>query len=102
MVAAHRLADVTLVADARMVSAANKKAIEDAGLSFILGARISEIPYVVAKWGRDHPGVEIADGQVFTQPWPAVPLETTTPRCFGPITSECPPRRSTDARCSNT
>ena len=69
--AAHRLADVTIVADAGMVSAANKTAIEDAGLSFILGAKIPDIPYVVAKWRTDHPGVEIADGQVFTQPWPA-------------------------------
>jgi hypothetical protein len=44
---AHRLSDVTIVADAGMVSAANQKAIEAAGLSFILGARISEVPYVV-------------------------------------------------------
>jgi hypothetical protein len=35
--AAHRLSDVTIVADAGMVSAANQKAIEAAGLSFILG-----------------------------------------------------------------
>jgi Transposase DDE domain len=73
--AAHRLSDVTVVADAGMVSAANKKAIEDAGLSFIIGARIPEVPYVVAQWRKDHPGVEIADGQVFTQPWPAGPTD---------------------------
>ena len=35
---AHSLPDVTVVADAGMVSDANQKAIEDAGLSFILGA----------------------------------------------------------------
>jgi transposase len=35
---AHQLPDVTIVADAGMVSAANQKAIEAAGLSFILGA----------------------------------------------------------------
>jgi Transposase DDE domain len=69
--AAHRLSDVTMVADAGMVSAANKKAIEQAGLSFILGARIPEIPYVVAEWRKTHLDAEIADGQVFTQPWPA-------------------------------
>jgi hypothetical protein len=69
--AAHRLSDVTIVADAGMVSAANKTAIEDAGLSFILGAKIPDIPYVVAKWRTDHPGVDIADGQILTQPWPA-------------------------------
>jgi hypothetical protein len=42
--AAHKLADVTIVADAGMVSAANKKATQDAGLSFILGMKIPDIP----------------------------------------------------------
>jgi hypothetical protein len=73
--AAHRLADVTVVADAGMVSAGNQKAIEAAGLSFILGARIPEVPYVVAKWRRAHPDQAIPDGQVFTQPWPAGPTD---------------------------
>ena len=68
---AHRLPDVTVVADAGMISAANQKAIEDAGLSFILGARIPDVPSVVAEWRREHPGQDIGDGQVFTQPWPA-------------------------------
>jgi len=35
--AAHQLPDVTIVADAGMVSAANQRAIEAPGLSFILG-----------------------------------------------------------------
>jgi Transposase DDE domain len=69
--AAHGLAEVTVVADAGMVSEANQKAIEAAGLSFILGARIPHIPYVVSQWRREHPGQDIADGQIFTQPWPA-------------------------------
>jgi hypothetical protein len=43
--AAHRLADVTIVADAGMVSEANRIAIEAAGLSFILGARIPDVPF---------------------------------------------------------
>jgi hypothetical protein len=68
---AHQLPDVTVVADAGMVSAANQKAIEAAGLSFILGARVPEVPYVVAEWRKTHPGKEITDGQVFIQPWPA-------------------------------
>jgi hypothetical protein len=68
---AHRIPDVTVVADAGMVSAGNQQAIEDAGLSFILGARIPEVPYVVAQWRREHPGQEIPDGHIFTQPWPA-------------------------------
>jgi Transposase DDE domain len=71
--AAHQLADVTVVADAGMISAGNKQAIEAAGLSFILGARIPEVPYLVAKWRREHPGQEIPDGHVFTQPWAAGP-----------------------------
>ncbi|WP_290514622.1 IS1634 family transposase [Aeromicrobium sp.] len=70
--AAHDLTDVTVVADAGMFSEANREAIEDAGLSYIIGARIPEEPFQVKKWRADHPGVDIADGQVFTQPWPAV------------------------------
>lgn len=69
--AAHQLADVTIVADAGMVSEANREAIEDADLSYIIGARIPEEPYQVKKWRRAHPEAEIPDGQVFTQPWPA-------------------------------
>jgi len=71
--AAHDLPDVTVVADAGMVSEANQKDIEAAGLSFILGMKIPQVPYVVARWRREHPGEDIGDGQVFTQPWPAGP-----------------------------
>src|SRR3954468_14280268 len=62
--AAHALPDVTIVADAGMISAANQKAIEDAGLSFILGARIPDVPYVVAQWRREHPDEQIPDGRI--------------------------------------
>jgi hypothetical protein len=71
--AAHRLPDVTVVADAGMISDANRKAIEAAGLSFILGMKIPDVPYQVAQWRREHPGQDIPDGHVFTQPWPAGP-----------------------------
>jgi Transposase DDE domain len=71
--AAHSLPDVTVVADAGMVSEANQKAIEAAGLSFILGMRIPDVPYVVKQWRREHPGQDIPDGHVLTQPWPAGP-----------------------------
>jgi hypothetical protein len=71
--AAHQLSDVTIVADAGMISDANKKDIEAEGLSFILGMKIPQIPYVVAQWRREHPGEEIPDGHVFTQPWPSGP-----------------------------
>jgi len=73
--AAHRLADVTVVADAGMISEANIKAIEAARLSFILGARIPDIPYLVAKWRRKHPGEQPPDGLVLPQPRPAGPAE---------------------------
>jgi hypothetical protein len=71
--AAHRLPDVTVVADAGMISEANQKAIEAAGLSFILGMKIPDLPYQVLQWRREHPGQDIPDGHVFTQPWPAGP-----------------------------
>jgi transposase len=68
---AHRLSDVTVVADAGMISEANRRAIEAAGLSFILGAKIADTPDVISEWRRQHPDGEMADGQIFTQPWPA-------------------------------
>ena len=71
--AAHQLPDVTVVADAGMISEANQKAIEAAGLSFIFGMKIPDVPYQVAQWRREHPGQDIPDGHVFTQPWPAGP-----------------------------
>ena len=64
--AAHHLPDVTVVADAGMISEANQKAIEAAGLSFILGAKIPSEPYVVQRWRREHPGQDIPDGEIFT------------------------------------
>jgi len=73
--AAHDLPDVTVVADAGMVSEANQKAIEAAGLSFILGMKIPRVPYAIAQWRREHPGEDVPDGQVFTQPWPAGPKD---------------------------
>jgi hypothetical protein len=52
--AAHELPDVTIVADAGMISDANMKAIEAAGLSFILGMKVPDVPYVVDAWRREH------------------------------------------------
>jgi transposase len=71
--AAHQLPDVTVVADAGMVSESNQKAIEAAGLSFVLGMKVPLVPYLVKQWRREHPGEDIPDGHVFTQPWPAGP-----------------------------
>jgi hypothetical protein len=79
---AHALADVTIVADAGMVSDANKRALETEGLSFILGARVPDIPYVVKKWHQNHPDSEIPDGHVFTQPWPAAASDKRRDQTF--------------------
>jgi len=69
--AAYQLTDVTVVADAGMISEANQVALQACGLSFILGTRIPYLPDVVREWRDNHPDEAIPDGQVFTQPWPA-------------------------------
>ena len=53
--AAHPLTDVTVVADAGMISEANQVALQAAGLSFILGTRIPYLPDVVREWRDKHP-----------------------------------------------
>src|SRR6185437_1632540 len=70
---AHQLPDVTIVADAGMISEANQKDIEKAGLSFILGAKIPFLPYAVKQWKTQNPGQDLPDGQIFTQPRPGGP-----------------------------
>ena len=74
---AHNLTDVTVVADAGMISEANQVALQTAGLSFILGTRIPYLPDVVREWHDKHPGEAIPDGLVLTQPWPASSAEKT-------------------------
>lgn len=63
----HDLTDVVVVADAGMVSERNKDAIERAGLSFIIGAKVTEVPRPIQQWRDAHPGEEIPDGMIFTQ-----------------------------------
>jgi hypothetical protein len=72
---AYNLPEVTVVADAGMVSAGNQQALEVAGLSFILGARVPDLPYAVRAWQEKHPGEAFEDGQVFVQQWPAGPTD---------------------------
>jgi len=67
----HQLHDVTVVADAGMISEANQIALQAAGLSFILGTRIPYLPDVVREWRDKHPDDAVPDGLVLTQPWPA-------------------------------
>ena len=72
---AHNLTDVTVVADAGMISEANQVALQAARLSFILGTRIPYLPDVVREWRDKHPGEPIPEGLVLTQPWPATSSE---------------------------
>jgi hypothetical protein len=72
---AHDMTDMTVVADAGMISEANQVALQAAGLSYILGARIPHLPDVVREWRDKHPGEAIPDGLVLTQPWPATSSE---------------------------
>ena len=72
---AHQLTDVTVVADAGMISEANQLALHAAELSYILGARIPYLPDVVRQWRDNHPGEAIPDQLVLTQPWPATSAE---------------------------
>lgn len=72
---ARGLSNITVVADAGMVSEQNKKAIEQTGLNFILGAKTPKVPYVIERWRSEHPGEVIPDGHVFTQRWPAGPTD---------------------------
>jgi transposase len=73
--AAHQLTDVTVVADAGMISGANQIALQASELSFILGTRIPFVPDVVREWRDTHPDEAIPHGQVFTQPWPTTSSE---------------------------
>jgi hypothetical protein len=73
--AAHQLRDVTVVADAGMISEANQVALHAAGLSYILGARIPYLPDVVREWRDKHPDEAVPDGLMLTQPWPATSSE---------------------------
>jgi hypothetical protein len=73
--AAHQLSDVTVVADAGMISETNQVALQAAGLSYILGTRIPFLPDVVREWRDQHPDEAVPDQLVLTQPWPATSAE---------------------------
>lgn len=64
----HQLDRVTVVADAGMFSADNKKAIIEAGLDYILSTKVPSIPEVIARWQADNPGDDYTHGQIWSQP----------------------------------
>nr|WP_108872481.1 IS1634 family transposase [Tessaracoccus timonensis] len=59
----HGLADLVVVADAGMLSAMNLTGLEDAGLQFIVGSRITKAPYDLADHFARH-GDAFSDGQI--------------------------------------
>jgi hypothetical protein len=69
----HQLPDVTVVADAGMVSEANRRPSRPPGCRSSSARRSRTSPNVVKQWRREHPGQDIPDGHIFTQPWPAGP-----------------------------
>ena len=73
---AHNLDDVVVVADAGMISAANKRALEAAGLSYVLGSRTPARPPRDQLLARQPPRPgrpRRADPE--SQPWPAGPSD---------------------------
>ena len=96
--AAHSLSDVTVVADAGMISEANQIALQGSGLSFILGTRIPFVPDVVREWRDKHASEEIPDGQVFTQPWPATSVRRPAGSRIGSSTTSTV-TTAPDGRC---
>ncbi|WP_353354516.1 IS1634 family transposase, partial [Intrasporangium sp. DVR] len=68
--ARHGLSDMVVVADAGMLSAGNLKDLDEAGLRFIVGSRVTKAPADLASHFRWH-GDAFTDGQV---------IDTITPR----------------------
>lgn len=59
----HQVADLVVVADAGMLSAANLNAVEDAGFTFIVGSRLAKAPYDLAEH-FERRGDYFTDGQI--------------------------------------
>ena len=59
----HEVADLVVVADAGMLSAANLTAIDEANLRFIVGSRVTKAPLDLAKYFHWH-GNAFTDGQI--------------------------------------
>ena len=75
--AAHALPEITVVADAGMLSDGNLRALSGAGLRFIVGQKIPEVPYVVRKWMDAHPGQDPPSRPALPSCSPPSPWPTT-------------------------
>ena len=56
--------DITVTADAAMLSSANLSVVEDMGYHYIVGSRLSKCPYEIVEYQKK-PGQELQDGQIF-------------------------------------
>ena len=72
----HGLTDF-VVADAGMLSASNLKALDEAGLRFVVGSRVTKAPNDLASHFRWH-GDAFSDGQVIDTITPRVATKTAT------------------------
>jgi transposase len=59
----HELQDITVVADAAMLSSKNLEALTTAGYTYILGSRLRKIPYDIAEYKKTQ---ELVDNQIIT------------------------------------
>ncbi len=73
--ARHGLTDFVVVADAGMLSASNLKALDEAGLRFIVGSRVTKAPADLASHFRWH-GDAFTDGQVIDTITPKIATKT--------------------------
>lgn len=60
----HGLTNITVVADAGMLSAKNLTALANAGYTYVVGAKLAKIPDVLTAYQRTHP--PLTDGQILT------------------------------------
>ena len=57
-----------------MISDGNLKALAGAGLSYIIGQKLPQVPHAITQWRREHPGQDPHDGLVVSQPWARGPV----------------------------
>lgn len=57
--------NITITADAGMLSSKNLVELEQAGLSFIVGSRIAKTPYQIKEFKKSQPEESLFDGQIF-------------------------------------
>jgi len=61
--AKHQLVDITVVADAAMLSTKNLEQIAEAGYTYIVGSRLTKVPYDIAEYQKTR---QLTDNQIIT------------------------------------